>query len=137
MRLIIFISLIFSLNVWSQCPSNLALKAQGFKIDTQKFYQSYSEAQRWIDQSDYQFEDDLSGTIYSSVASQMVTIKSLDYLPTARPEMFGDVVFMKTFRGSTPVEVRWYKNGQKYLSYNIQVQECATNSIPYAGNALL
>lgn len=136
-RLTMILSFLFSVNAWSQCPSNTALKAQGFKIHTRNFQKYFNKAEKWLNQNKEQFRDDLSGTIYSSVASQMVVIESFDYLLTPQTEMFGDVVFMETFRGKEPVEVRWYENGKKNLAYNTKIQNCATNTIPFAINALL
>lgn len=137
LRLVIILSLFFSINTWSQCSSNNALKAKGFKIHTSGFQKYFNKVEKWLDKNKEQFIDDLSGTIYSSNAKQMVTIVSFDYLLTPQPEMFGDVVFMETFNGKKPIEVRWYDNGRKHLAYDNQLQECATNTIPYAVNALL
>lgn len=137
LRSILIFGLLFSVNTWSQCSSDIALKAQGFKVHTKNFQKYFSQAEKWLEQDQEQFIDDLSGTIYSSVASQMVTIHSFDYLLSPQSVMFGDIVFMETFYGKTPVEVRWFENGQKHLAYNSQVQNCATNTIPYAVNALL
>lgn len=135
-QLILCLAVILSSQSFANCSTDASLKARGFKVHTRNFQKYQNLVESWFLQNEERFVDDLSGTIYSSVASQMIVIKSFDLLDTPQPVMFGDVVFMRSFLGDKAIEVRWFENGQKNVAYDRTFQECATNTIPIAINSL-
>ena len=133
-------SIVLCSSAWAagkKCPSDPALLQAGWVIHpTGDFRTIAGKVEKWFTSEPKNFVDDLSGTIYSSVASKLVTITSFDYLPTPQGEMFGDVAFFTDFRSGELIEVRWYDQGKRHVVYDKSQTPCATNSIPMAENAL-
>ncbi|MCB0385542.1 MAG: hypothetical protein KDD43_09125 [Bdellovibrionales bacterium] len=138
--LLLVLSIGLSSSAWSagnKCPSDLALLRAGWVIHSTSDFKSIAgKVQKWFTSEPNNFVEDLSGTVYSSVASKMVTINSFDYIPTPQGEMFGDVAFFTDFRSDELIEVRWYDLGKRHVVYDKSQTPCATNSLPMAENAL-
>ena len=117
------------------CKSNSALNRSGFAT-SDNFKASVKLVNKWMQQEWTLFQDDLNSVIFSSSANALVRVKTMDYTATPQDVMWGDVVVMTDFKTKKIVEVRWFKNGKKYFSYDKNYQECATNVIPMAYNTL-
>ncbi len=134
-KLFIILAVIFSTNVMANCKTDKQLENIGFTVHRDLFDVLFLQGETWLSDNQHDFVDHLSGTIFSTVANQMVTVESFDYLPTPQDEMFGDLVLMTSFRDGYNVEVRWYENGQRHFAVSKQAK-CAIESIPFAVNSL-
>lgn len=126
---------IFSFNSFASCP-NANLEALDFKIDTKNFLNNSKKVINWLDKDQNEFVDDIETRYYSTQYKGYVLFNSYDHLATDTMEMFGDAVIIRDLASFEVLEVRWYKNGQKHISYNRNVQYCASDLIPFADNAL-
>jgi len=119
-----------------ECDSNENLKKNGFIVTTRNFNSQFEKAKTWLDIEQDNFVEDLSGIIRSTSANTHVYVTSFDHLSTPQTHMYGDVVFIVNHWDDTPLEVRWFSKGKKYVAYNKNYQSCATNVIPVAVNTL-
>lgn len=126
---------LLSLNTFATCPDSI-LKAHGFKVESNSFKQNSKMVLKWLKKSEDQFVDDVETRYYSTQYRGYVLFNSYDHLGTDTMEMFGDAIVIRDLSTFEVVEVRWYKNGQKYISYNGEVQQCASDLVPLADNAL-
>lgn len=135
---IITLALTFFANVeaWSACSSNEALKSVGFEVYTSGFETHFAKALGFYNSNPNLFEDDLDDVIFSSVANAMVHVQSFDALNTPRDLMWGDLVIIRDWKTGENVEVRWFDDNGKHVSYNTSYQGCATKVIPMAFNSL-
>lgn len=136
-KLIAFTFFLLSIQLsHANCSSNADLKSIGFIISSRDFNSQFNKVDQWLENDQDSFIEDLSGTIYSRSARTHVAVTSFDHTQTPQSKMYGDIVFIVDHWDNTPIEVRWYKNGKKYISYNSKIQKCATSVVPIAVNAL-
>lgn len=137
-KIILSIVMVFlQTSAWaSECRTDIELTNVGFSVGTQSFHEAYARVQSLIDSKDSSLAELKGGTIYSSVASRMITVLPVDSLATSSDVMIGDYVLLYDFKTKAPAEVRWFEMGRKYLLYNPAVTPCATNMIPMAYNSL-
>jgi hypothetical protein len=139
MKFITVIAALLSFNVMAKSPCiDENLKEIGFKFrKASQFLKDAKDMQQWLAQDDKDFVEDMDSPVWSAPYRGYVFMQSYDYLPTPQPEMFGDVIiFRDHFNREKIVEVRWYENGQKYISFDREEQACAIPLFPYADNAL-
>lgn len=118
------------------CP-NRELEKEGFNIHPGRtFKKDVKFLETWIKLDAHQFILDVSARYYSTQYNGYVKMVSLDFIPTRQSEMFGDVVFIKDLESGETLEVRWYDNKSKHISYNRKRQSCASSLIPMVDNAL-
>ena len=138
MKFITILAAIFSFNVMAKSPCiDADLKSVGFEFrKASKFLKDAKDMKTWLEIDKTNFVDDMSSPVWSAPYGQYVFVESFDHLQTPQMEMFGDVLIISDHFTKEVVEVRWYENGQKYISFNRRVQACATPLFPYADNAL-
>ena len=128
-------ALVFGFNTFATC-SNEALSELGFKVETAKFTKNSAKILKWLANDQEQFVDDIETKFFSTQYGAYVQFNSYDHLSTPQMEMFGDIVVIRDLNSNEVLEVRWYKNSVKYISYNSNKQNCASDLVPYADNAL-
>jgi hypothetical protein len=119
-----------------ECITDAQLQDLGFTVGSNEFQSAYQRVQGIVDSKAANLEELKGGTIYSSVAQRMVTVRPVDSLDTDYSEMAGDYVLIYDFKTKQPVEVRWYELGVKNVQYNTRLTPCATNMIPMPHNSL-
>ena len=131
----LLITLMFSFAVMANCQSDQNLEKAGFSVYSSNFSAYLKDAENFFNSGE-EFVPDLDGTIFSSVANAMDRVQGHDSMATPRGTMYGDIVFLSSFRSDKIIEVRWYEDGQKKVAYDSTFQPCATNVVPMAINAL-
>ncbi|WP_127717377.1 hypothetical protein [Halobacteriovorax sp. HLS] len=133
--LLISVALLFGFNTFATC-SNEALSEIGFKIESTKFHSNTKKVLNWLSHDEDFFVDDIETKFFSTQYGGYVQFNSYDHLSTPQMEMYGDIVVIRALSSDEVLEVRWYKNGIKHISYNAKKQGCASDLVPYADNAL-
>lgn len=139
MKLFTVIAALLSFNVMAKSPCiDANLEGVGFEFrKASKFLKDAKDMQQWLKQDSKDFVEDMDSPVWSEPYKGYVFVESYDYLPTPQIEMFGDVLIIRDhFNREKVLEVRWYENGQKYISFDREEQACATPLFPYADNAL-
>jgi hypothetical protein len=134
-KLIILISALFALNSLAACPDS-DLEKRGFEIESENFFKNAKKVITWLEKDQSNFVDDVETRFFSTQYNGYVLFNSYDHLATDTMEMFGDAIIIRDLNSFEVIEVRWYENGQKKISYNAEVQSCASNLVPIADNAL-
>lgn len=130
---------LLSMNVYAgnlDCADR-ELLGQGFTFhDQDSFEQDVADVTKWLESEDARFTLDIEELTWSFIYGEYVTLTSMDTPLTSSREMLGDVVIIRDDNTKEILEVRWYKNGEKHLSYDRTKQRCATNLVPIPMNSL-
>jgi len=139
MKIIAIITTLLTFSTFAKSPCiDTDLQGVGFEFrKAGQFLKDAKNMTEWLTLDDENFVEDMDSPVWSAPYSGYVFVQSYDYLPTPQMEMFGDILIIRDhFKRENIVEVRWYKNGQKYISFDRDQQRCATPLFPYADNAL-
>lgn len=139
MKALTILIALLSLNTMAKSPCiDKDLKEVGFKYrKASQFLKDAKNMKEWLSVDAPNFVEDMDSPVWSAPYGGYVFVESFDYLPTPQLEMFGDILIISDhFNREEIVEVRWYKNGQKFISFDRNLQACAAPLFPYADNAL-
>ena len=143
--IIILLSMTFSsISFGASCSTNQGYLNQGWGVSYAKdFDQLYlklkSELDAGIKAGD--IVKDLDGIIYTdqTVSTNRIYMRtqSWDSLKTATDEMYGDIaIFTNKQAPEEVLELRWYKNGKRFVAINPQYLACVSIGAPLAVNAI-